>query len=84
MDYKQKSIDIRRNILKMIHNAKSGHTGGSLSSVEILIALYYECMNIDTKNGKIDGLIISHANELVPERFLPSYLSKIFLKPKNK
>lgn len=41
-------------------------------------------IKVDTKNGKIDGLIISHANELVPERFLPSYLSKIFLRPKSK
>ena len=41
-------------------------------------------IKVDTKNGKIDGLIISHANELVPERFLPSYLSKIFSKPKSK
>ena len=31
---------IRENILKMIHQMNSGHPGGSLSSVEILFALY--------------------------------------------
>ena len=36
----------------MIFNAKTGHTGGSLSSVDILVALYYEMMKIDPKNPK--------------------------------
>ena len=31
---------LRREILMMIHNAKSGHPGGALSSVEILTVLY--------------------------------------------
>ena len=38
------SKKIRRNILKMIHNAKSGHPGGSLSSVDILNVLYTKIM----------------------------------------
>ena len=32
---------VRRHILEMTHAAKSGHPGGSLSSVEILTALYF-------------------------------------------
>jgi transketolase len=32
---------IRRHIVEMTHAAQSGHTGGSLSSVEILCALYF-------------------------------------------
>lgn len=32
---------IRRHILEMTHAAQSGHPGGSLSSVEILTALYF-------------------------------------------
>lgn len=32
---------IRADILKMLHKAKSGHTGGSLSSVEILASLFF-------------------------------------------
>ena len=36
--------EVRRDILKMIHKAKSGHPGGSLSSVEILSVLYKKIM----------------------------------------
>ncbi|MFH1552288.1 MAG: transketolase [Candidatus Omnitrophota bacterium] len=46
---KKKAIAIRRDILVMLTEAGSGHTGGSLSIVEILIALYYRGMNIDSK-----------------------------------
>lgn len=35
---------LRREIVSMIHNAKSGHPGGSLSTVEILTVLYTKCM----------------------------------------
>ncbi|AGK55943.1 transketolase [Bacillus sp. 1NLA3E] len=41
---------IRADILKMIYTAQSGHPGGSLSLVEILIALYYDVANIDPAN----------------------------------
>ena len=37
---------VRKNILKMIHNAKSGHPGGSLSAADILTVLYKKCLNI--------------------------------------
>lgn len=40
------SFERRLDILKMIYNAKAGHTGGSLSSVDMIVALYYEVMNI--------------------------------------
>ncbi|MBN2373131.1 transketolase [bacterium] len=36
--------DIRRDILRILTKAGSGHTGGSLSIVEILIALYFKKM----------------------------------------
>ena len=38
---KKKAIEIRKDILTMLHKAGSGHTGGSLSLVEILLALYF-------------------------------------------
>ena len=50
MDYTNKAKELRRDIVKMLYLAKSGHPGGSLSELEILIALYYEVMNIDPKN----------------------------------
>jgi transketolase len=38
---KNKARQIRKYILLMLERAGSGHTGGSLSLVEILVALYY-------------------------------------------
>jgi transketolase len=43
----KKAIQIRMDLLRMIHAAKTGHTGGSLSNTDILTALYYHIMNID-------------------------------------
>lgn len=34
----------RRNILKMVYNAQSGHIGGALSATEIMTVLYHKCM----------------------------------------
>ena len=45
---------IRKEIVTMIHVAKSGHPGGSLSAVEILTALYFDEMNIDPTNPKME------------------------------
>ncbi|HSL42195.1 MAG TPA: transketolase [Anaerolineales bacterium] len=47
---KQKSILYRRIILEMIYKAKAGHTGGSLSCVDILNVLYNHVMNISPQN----------------------------------
>ena len=38
------SKTVRKDIIEMIHEAGSGHPGGSLSSVEILVALYFGIM----------------------------------------
>jgi len=38
---------IRKSIINTIADAGAGHTGGSLSEVEILVALYFKIMNID-------------------------------------
>jgi len=40
---------IRIDILKMLNRAGSGHTGGSLSAVEIITALYFSKMRHDPK-----------------------------------
>ncbi len=47
---KLKSILHRRLVLKMIYTAKAGHTGGSLSCVDILNVLYNHVMNINPEN----------------------------------
>jgi transketolase len=41
---------VRRDIIEMIGTAGSGHPGGSLSAVEILVELYFDYMRIDPKN----------------------------------
>jgi transketolase len=42
----------RRQIIEMITAAKSGHPGGSLSAVEILVTLFFDVMNHDPSNPK--------------------------------
>lgn len=44
--------EVRRDIIKMTGAAKSGHPGGSLSAVELLVTLFYSVMNHDVKNPK--------------------------------
>ena len=41
------ALESRREILKMIFDAGSGHTGGSLSEIDILIALYFGVLQYD-------------------------------------
>jgi transketolase len=43
---------VRRDILEMITAAKSGHPGGSLSAVEILVTLYFHVLRHDPKKPK--------------------------------
>ena len=52
---KKKAVDIRKDILKMLMLAGSGHTGGSLSIVEILVALYFYKMKCDPKKPNWTG-----------------------------
>lgn len=46
----RKSVEYRKTILEIIFNSKAGHTGGSLSCVDILNVLYNSTMNINPKN----------------------------------
>lgn len=48
----QKAVQLRADIVKMLYLAKSGHPGGSLSSLEMMMALYYNVMKVDPKNPK--------------------------------
>lgn len=48
----EKAVRIRKNIIQMITNAKSGHPGGSLSAVEILTTIYFTQMDITPKNAE--------------------------------
>ena len=49
------ALQLRKDIVKMIHKAGSGHPGGSLSAVEIYTALYFKVMRHDPENpGWVD------------------------------
>ncbi len=48
----QKSVLYRKNILKYIVGANAGHTGGSLSCIDILNVLYNKVLNVSPENFK--------------------------------
>ena len=49
-DLKIVSAAVRKDIIKMLNLAGSGHPGGSLSSVELLVSLYFNHMKFNPKN----------------------------------
>jgi transketolase len=49
-ELKLKSILYRRTVLEMVKASKAGHTGGSLSCVDILNVLYNNVMNVSPAN----------------------------------
>jgi transketolase len=51
-DLTKKSIEYRKNILKYIFHANAGHTGGSLSCIDILNVLYNHVMNVGPASFK--------------------------------
>lgn len=46
----KKAIERRIDIINMIYKAKSGHTGGALSSVDIIVSLFYKIMKYKPEN----------------------------------
>lgn len=51
-ELKEDATEVRRNIVKMVHNSKSGHPGGSLSGADILTVLYKKSLNIPSEWDK--------------------------------
>ncbi len=54
-ELQQMAVAIRKGIVTAVHSAKSGHPGGSLSATEIFTYLYFEEMNIDPANPKMEN-----------------------------
>jgi len=44
-ELKEMAVQIRRDIVRMVHGANSGHPGGSLGCTEFFTALYFKIMN---------------------------------------
>lgn len=57
----QKCKEVRKDIIEMLYASGSGHPGGSLSCVELLVSLYHNIMNLELdENGKrIDKFVLS-------------------------
>lgn len=63
--------DIRRDIIKMLEHAGSGHSAGPLGMADIFTALYFEVLNHDPKNPDWedrDILVLSNGHT-VPVRY---------------
>ena len=54
LELQKQANEIRKGIIAAVHSAKSGHPGGSLSAADIFTYLYFEEMNIDPKNPKME------------------------------
>lgn len=69
-ELKQISTQVRRDIVRMVTAAKSGHPGGSMSSADILTALYFNVMKHDpatwTREGKGQDMFILSAGHIAP------------------
>jgi transketolase len=46
----EKARELRVSIVKTLHKSQSGHTGGSLSAIDIVAALYFHEMRHDPEN----------------------------------
>lgn len=61
-ELENKAKEVRKGIIEAVYSNKSGHPGGSLSIADILTVLYFNQMNIDEKNPKLedrDRLVLS-------------------------
>ncbi|SKC50752.1 transketolase [Maledivibacter halophilus] len=54
-ELKKIATQIRKDIVEMTNAAGSGHPGGSLSAADILTVLYFNKMNIDPENPKLEN-----------------------------
>ena len=69
-DLKKIASQVRRDIVKMVTVAKSGHPGGSMSCADFLTALYFNVMDTDpakwTRDGKNQDVFFLSAGHLTP------------------
>src|SRR3989344_1729282 len=50
LNLKNKAKELRESIITMIYNAQSGHPGGSLSAIDMLVALYYHKLKVNAQD----------------------------------
>lgn len=49
------SSQVRRDVIRMIHGAKSGHTGGSLGCADFMTVLFFNVMEHSPEKFSLDG-----------------------------
>ena len=54
-ELKNIATQVRRDIVRMVHEKNSGHPGGSLGCADFLTALYFEVLDHNSKEFDIDG-----------------------------
>ena len=54
LELQKMANEVRKGIVTSVHSAKAGHPGGSLSAADMFTYLYFEEMNIDPKNPKME------------------------------
>ncbi len=54
LELAKKANEVRKGIVTAVHSAKAGHPGGSLSAADMFTYLYFEEMNIDPANPKME------------------------------
>ena len=66
-----KAVEIRQDIIKMLHEAGSGHAAGSLGMTDVFVALYFQILHHDPKQpnwSERDRLILSNGH-ICPVRY---------------
>lgn len=67
MNLKRKAYELRKDVVEMIYRAKTGHIGGDLSVMEILVDLYYKQMDVTPENfagGDHDHFVMSKGHSV--------------------
>lgn len=69
-ELKNIAAQVRRDIIRMVHGAKSGHPGGSLGCTDFLTALHFELMDMSpetfTKEGKNQDMFFLSNGHITP------------------
>ncbi len=63
------TLQVRRDILRMVHKVNSGHPGGSLGCTEFFIALYFEILDLNipfSMDGKNEDLFFLSNGHISP------------------
>lgn len=55
LELKKMANNVRKGIVESVHSAKAGHPGGSLSAADIFTFLYFEELNVDPANPKMEN-----------------------------